>query len=1120
MLGGILKKLVGDKATKDRKEYQPIIDKSNQIFATLNDLSDDELRARTFAFQNKIKTATAELEGKIKEKEDQANDSETPVDQKEAIFDQIDKLTLEVDKKIEEVLAEITPDAFATVKETARRWSENKKLTVTATAFDKDLATKKDGIEIAGDQAIWYNKWTAAGSEVEWNMVHYDVQLMGGGVLHNGNIAEMQTGEGKTLVATLPVYLNALAGKGVHVVTVNDYLAKRDSEWMGPLYQFHGLSVECIDRYQPNSEARRNAYKADITFGTNNEFGFDYLRDNMASDVESLVQGKHHYAIIDEVDSVLIDDARTPLIISGPTPKGDQQEYNALKPLIEKVVSAQRTLINKVLVDAKKDLTVINELSGDKKEQKKQLEEGGISLLRAYRGLPKNKALIKFLSEPGIKAHLQKTENFYMAEQNKQMPVIDKELYFVIDEKNNTIELTDKGIDLLSGTNDPNFYILPDIGLEIANLEKEKLSAEELSSKKDALIRDYGIKSERIHSINQLLKAYTLFEKEVEYVIQEGKVKIVDESTGRIMEGRRYSDGLHQAIEAKENVKVEAATQTYATVSLQNYFRMYHKLSGMTGTAETEAKEFWDIYELDVIVIPTNRPIAREDKNDLVYKTAREKYNAVIDEVQRLTEQNRPVLVGTTTVEISELLSRMLQMKGIKHEVLNAKHHQRESEIVADAGQPGAVTIATNMAGRGTDIKLKAGVKEAGGLAIVGTERHDSRRVDRQLRGRAGRQGDPGSSQFFVSLEDDLMRKFGSERIAKLMDRMGLKEGEVITHGMISKSIERAQKKVEENNFGNRKHLLEYDDVMNAQRKAIYKKRRNALYGDRLGLDIANMFYDVAESICNQYNTSDTFEAFELDLMKTLGIESPVAKEDFNSSKKGDLINTVYDAALNKYEEKNEKLTQMLNPTIEQLYTDSANHDRHIKVPFTDGRKGLEVSSSIKEAKTSNNRSFIQAYEKAIVLGLIDNEWKEHLREMDDLKVGVRQAQYEQKDPLVIYKIESFQLFKDMMARLNEETVEFLVKAVIPIQQNAPAQTTNKEIKQENAYGNAQASRNQNNPAEQQFQGSQGYDEAMENSRRQSAPKPQPITVEKEPGRNEPCPCGSGKKYKQCHGKH
>ena len=950
MLGGILKKLVGDKATKDRKEYQPIIDKSNQIFATLNDLSDDELRARTFAFQNKIKTATAELEGKIKEKEDQANDPETPVDQKEAIFDQIDKLTLEVDKKIEEVLAEITPDAFATVKETARRWSENKKLTVTATAFDKDLATKKDGIEIAGDQAIWYNKWTAAGSEVEWNMVHYDVQLMGGGVLHNGNIAEMQTGEGKTLVATLPVYLNALAGKGVHVVTVNDYLAKRDSEWMGPLYQFHGLSVECIDRYQPNSEARRNAYKADITFGTNNEFGFDYLRDNMASDVESLVQGKHHYAIIDEVDSVLIDDARTPLIISGPTPKGDQQEYNALKPLIEKVVSAQRTLINKVLVDAKKDLTVINELSGDKKEQKKQLEEGGISLLRAYRGLPKNKALIKFLSEPGIKAHLQKTENFYMAEQNKQMPVIDKELYFVIDEKNNTIELTDKGIDLLSGTNDPNFYILPDIGLEIANLEKEKLSAEELSSKKDALIRDYGIKSERIHSINQLLKAYTLFEKEVEYVIQEGKVKIVDESTGRIMEGRRYSDGLHQAIEAKENVKVEAATQTYATVSLQNYFRMYHKLSGMTGTAETEAKEFWDIYELDVIVIPTNRPIAREDKNDLVYKTAREKYNAVIDEVQRLTEQNRPVLVGTTTVEISELLSRMLQMKGIKHEVLNAKHHQRESEIVADAGQPGAVTIATNMAGRGTDIKLKAGVKEAGGLAIVGTERHDSRRVDRQLRGRAGRQGDPGSSQFFVSLEDDLMRKFGSERIAKLMDRMGLKEGEVITHGMISKSIERAQKKVEENNFGNRKHLLEYDDVMNAQREVVYKRRRHALHGERLKVDIANMMYDTCELVVEQNKLAEDFKNYEFELIRYFSISAPVTASEFSKLSDREITGKTYKAVLSHYEEKIERDAHQAFPIIKNVYENNNGQYQRIIVPFSDGIKSLKVVTDLEKA--------------------------------------------------------------------------------------------------------------------------------------------------------------------------
>ncbi|SFT76995.1 preprotein translocase subunit SecA [Lishizhenia tianjinensis] len=1121
MLGGILKKLLGDKSVKDRKDYQPIIDKTNEIFVTLSSISDDELRARTISFQEQIAKATAELENEVADLDKKANDPATSVIEKESIFDRIDNLSGEIDKKIEEVLKDILPDAFATIKETARRWSANKQLVVTATDLDRELSLKSDGITIDGDKAIWANKWTAAGSEVEWNMVHYDVQLMGGAVLHNGNISEMQTGEGKTLVATLPVYLNALAGKGVHVVTVNDYLAKRDSEWMGPLYQFHGLTVDCIDKHQPNSEARKKAYRANITFGTNNEFGFDYLRDNMASDLGSLVQGKHHYAIIDEVDSVLIDDARTPLIISGPTPRGDQQEFVALKPLVEKVVSAQKALITKVFAEAKKELAVINAPLEDKKAQKTALEEGGKKLLRAYRGLPKNKALIKFLSEPGVKAHLQKTENFYMAEQNKQMPIIDNELYFVIDEKNNTIDLTDKGIDLISGNDDPKFYILPDIGSEIAELEKAGLTPEELSAKKDELIRDYSIKSERIHSINQLLKAYTLFEKEVEYVIQEGKVKIVDESTGRIMEGRRYSDGLHQAIEAKENVKVEAATQTYATVSLQNYFRMYHKLSGMTGTAETEAKEFWDIYELDVVVIPTNRPIAREDKNDLVYKTQREKFNAVIEEVQRLTEQNRPVLVGTTTVEISELLSRMLQMKGIQHNVLNAKHHQRESEIVAEAGRPKAVTIATNMAGRGTDIKLQAGVKEAGGLAIIGTERHDSRRVDRQLRGRAGRQGDPGSSQFFVSLEDDLMRKFGSERIARLMDRMGLEEGEVITHNMISKSIERAQKKVEENNFGNRKHLLEYDDVMNAQRKAIYKKRKNALYGDRLDLDIANMFYDMAETICNQYNAPGSFKDFELDLIRTLGIQSPVDEKAFDSMKKDDLINEVYDKALTKYEEKNAKLAQMVMPTIENLYQDPANHDRHIKVPFTDGRRGMEVSSTIKEAKETNCKSIIKNYEKAIVLGLIDNEWKEHLREMDDLKVAVRQAQYEQKDPLVIYKIESFNLFKAMMNRLNEETTEFLVKAIIPVQQQV--QSSNQGVQAENHYDKAKAiereASNQTATAPQQFQGSQGYDEAMANSARQSAPKPQPAVADKKIERNAPCPCGSGKKYKQCHGK-
>lgn len=1119
MIGGLLKKILGDKSDKDRKSYQPIIDEVNRIYEQIHTISDQELRERTEKFQEQIKTATADIENEIMKLEQESNDPKTPVTDKEVLFERIDKLTEEVDQKVETVLEEILPAAFATVKETARRWAENGELVVDATQMDKTLASKSDGIIIDGDKAIWKNKWTAAGTDVEWVMVHYDVQIMGGAVLHRGNIAEMQTGEGKTLVATLPVYLNALAGKGVHLVTVNDYLARRDSEWMGPLYQFHGLSVDCIDKHKPNSEERRKAYKSNITFGTNNEFGFDYLRDNMSSDIGSLVQKKHHYAIIDEVDSVLIDDARTPLIISGPTPKGDQQEYVSLKPMIEKVVSAQKALINKVLAEAKKDLAIINEPSQNKKEQKKHLEEGGIKLLRAFRGLPKNKALIKFLSEPGVKAHLQKTENFYMAEQNKQMPIIDNELYFVIDEKNNTIDLTDKGIDLISGKDDPNFYIMPDIGTELAQLDKSGLPTEELAEKKNELIRDYSIKSERIHSINQLLKAYTLFEKEVEYVIQEDKVKIVDESTGRIMEGRRYSDGLHQAIEAKENVKVEAATQTYASVSLQNYFRMYHKLSGMTGTAETEAKEFWDIYELDVVVIPTHRPISRKDLEDMVYKTQREKFNAVILEVEGLVKEGRPVLVGTTTVEISELLSRMLKMKGIKHNVLNAKQHQKESEIVAEAGAKTAVTIATNMAGRGTDIKLQEGVKDVGGLAIVGTERHDSRRVDRQLRGRAGRQGDPGSSQFFVSLEDDLMRKFGSERIAKLMDRMGLKEGEVIQHRMISKSIERAQKKVEENNFGSRKHLLEYDDVMNAQRKAIYRKRKNALYGDRLDLDISNMFYDTVEYITSKYNGKDDFKEFELDLLRVIGVQAPMTAEEFGNLNPNEVIEKVYNTALNKYDSKNDRVAKLVFENVKQHYDNPENRSRHIRVPLTDGNKAIEVSTTIEDGYKSEGKSIIREFEKSIVLGLIDNEWKEHLREMDDLRQSVQQARHEQKDPLLVYKLESFNLFRDMLDRLNQETVEFLVKGSIPVNDSAQ-KVQSQAAKQQDSYASAQVNQGTAGAATSAKQfGREGYNEAMAQSQRQSAPKPKPIVAEKKINRNDPCPCGSGKKYKQCHGR-
>lgn len=1109
-----MKSLFGDKSTKDRKEYQPIIDKANAQFAQVQSLSDDELRAKTPVFQKMILDATAELEAELAELQAKADNINTPIQEKEELFESIDKMTGKIDAKIEEILASILPEAFAVVKETARRWAENGKLVVSAQDFDIELSQQKDGITIEDGKATWHNTWTAAGATVSWNMVHYDVQLMGGGVLHNGNIAEMQTGEGKTLVATLPVYLNALSGKGVHVVTVNDYLAKRDSEWMGPLYQFHGLSVDCIDKHQPNSLQRREAYKKDIIFGTNNEFGFDYLRDNMAGSINDLVQQKHHYAIIDEVDSVLIDDARTPLIISGPTPRGDEHEFHQLKPRVENIVAAQRKFVNQCLTEAKKQLKVINGEVADGQDAKTMLEEGGKALLRAYRGLPKNKALIKFLSEPGIRAHLQKTENFYMQEQGKHMKKIDKELFFVIEEKNNTIELTDKGIDLLSGNDDREFFVMPDIGSEIARLESQDLSPEDFQENKDALVREYSIKSERIHSINQLLKAYALFEKEVEYVIMDDKVKIVDEQTGRIMEGRRYSDGLHQAIEAKENVKVEAATQTYATITLQNYFRMYHKLSGMTGTAETEAKEFWDIYELDVVVIPTNRPIQRNDQNDLVYKTAREKFNAVIEETEKLVAQNRPVLVGTTTVEISELLSRMLKMKGINHNVLNAKHHKQEAEIVAEAGKPGAVTIATNMAGRGTDIKLGEGVKEAGGLAIIGTERHDSRRVDRQLRGRAGRQGDPGSSQFFVSLEDDLMRKFGSERIAKLMDRLGLKEGEVITHSMVSKSIERAQKKVEENNFGIRKRLLEYDDVMNAQRKAIYKKRKNALFGDRLDLDIDNMFYDFSETISLSY-TKEQFDKFEEELLRQLGMQSPVTAEEYESLDDNALVERVYQGFRERYDRKNARLAERALPQIKNVYEAPDNKYEFIVFPLTDGRREVRLNVSLKEAYETEGAVINKQLEKNIVLQMIDNEWKEHLREMDDLRSAVSHAQYEQKDPLLVYKLESFELFKGMLQRLNGETIELLAKLDIPQMQEI--QSTNKQEVTQNNYSNAQTNEQQ----EKALPGREGYEQARANSAAQSQRqvKQQPVVAEKKIGRNDPCPCGSGKKYKQCHGK-
>lgn len=1111
MLGAIsktIKKILGSKADRDIKEVSPQVEQIKAIYPGLASLSNDELRAKTAEFKKQIH---AHIQGdldRVKELKEQI-EAENNIDSKENLYKEVDKIEDGIDAKIEEVLQKILPEAFAVVKETARRFTENPEIDVQASQMDKDIAAERDSVEIRGERAIWKNTWNAAGAEVTWDMVHYDVQLIGGIVLHSGKIAEMATGEGKTLVATLPVYLNALAGRGVHLVTVNNYLAKRDSEWMGPLFEFHGLTVDCIDNHQPNSPERRKAYQADITYGTNNEFGFDYLRDNMSRTPEELVQRKHHYAIIDEVDSVLIDDARTPLIISGPTPKGDKHEFHQLKPMVDKLVSAQRRLITTLLADAKKKL---NSESGDSKEQKKTLEEGGMALLRSFRGLPKNKALIKFLSEPGIKAQLQKTENYYMQDQGKEMHLVDEELYFVIDEKNNSIELTEKGIELISGSEDKEFFILPDINMELSAIDKKETSEEEKITEKDQIIQEYSIKAERIHTVNQLLKAYTLFEKDTEYVVMDNKVKIVDEQTGRIMEGRRYSDGLHQAIEAKENVKVEAATQTYATVTLQNYFRMYHKLSGMTGTAETEAGELWDIYELDVVVIPTNKPIARDDREDLVFKTTREKYNAVIDEVVDLVGKGRPVLVGTTSVEISELLSRMLKMKNIKHNVLNAKLHQKEADIVAEAGKAGTVTIATNMAGRGTDIKLRPEVKEAGGLAIIGTERHESRRVDRQLRGRAGRQGDPGSSQFYVSLEDNLMRLFGSDRIAKLMDRMGLEEGEVIQHSMITKSIERAQKKVEENNFGIRKRLLEYDDVMNSQREVIYRRRRNALYGERLSVDIANMMFDSIASLTEEGIESRDFESFNFELIRNLSVESPVNEKEFLSSNPEELAEKLYQSTLSHYQKKTELVAKTAFPVIKNVYENEGQNYENIVVPFTDGKRTLQVVTPLQKAFETEGRALIKAFEKNIILAMIDNAWKEHLREMDDLKQSVQGAVYEQKDPLLIYKFEAFELFKQMIDRTNKEIITFLIKGNLP-QQDQSAQV------QQAPSPKRETPKLETSRTEVPKFSSSDSSQAGQGTATQTKPKVEPVRVEKKVGRNEPCPCGSGKKYKQCHGR-
>ncbi|MBD3638904.1 MAG: preprotein translocase subunit SecA [Crocinitomicaceae bacterium] len=1095
----IFKKIVGSKSKKDDKIYQPYVEKVKTYESKIETLSNDELRAKTISFKEQIAAAVQNLEDEITRLEKQVEDNPgMDFQQKDEIYNKVDKLKKEVDQEIEEVLEGILPEAFAVVKETAKRFTADEDVVVTATDYDRELAEKWDFVDIDGDKAIYHKTWTAGGSQVTWNMVHYDVQLYGGAVLHKGNIAEMQTGEGKTLVATLPVYLNALPGKGVHLVTVNDYLAKRDSEWMGPLYQFHGLSVDCIDKHKPNSPERKKAYRADITFGTNNEFGFDYLRDNMSSDPDQIVQHKHHFAIIDEVDSVLIDDARTPLIISGPTAGGDKHEFYELKPKIEKVVNAQKKLVNSLIIEAKQKLKGLEDGSIDKET----LQQGSDALLRCHRAMPKNKALIKFLSEPGIKAQLQKTENYYLQDREREMPKIDKELYFVINEKHNQIDLTEKGIDLLAEGENPDYYIMPDVATQLNEIEKSGMERKEMLKQKDELVKEYKVKSERIHSMNQLLKAYTLFEKENEYVLIDGKVKIVDEQTGRIMDGRRYSDGLHQAIEAKENVKVEAATQTYATVTLQNFFRMYHKLSGMTGTAETEAQEMWDIYKLDVVVIPTNKPIAREDKQDLVYKTQKEKFNAVIDEINNLVEAGRPVLVGTTTVEISELLSRMLQMRNIPHNVLNAKHHQKESEIVAEAGQPGKVTIATNMAGRGTDIKLTPEVVKAGGLAIIGTERHDSRRVDRQLRGRAGRQGDPGSSQFFVSLEDSLMRKFGSERIAKVMDRFGYKEGEVIQHNMISKSIERAQKKVEENAFGVRKRLLEYDDVMNAQRNAIYKKRRNALYGDRLELDISNMFYDVAEEIVNDHYPSKDFDSFEIDLIQYLQIQSPITRSEFENTNPNDLVDAIYDKAVSAYNEKSQRLATVAKPVIDQVYANESDKYKNMAFPITDGEKSINCVVDLEEAHKTGGKSLKKQIEKIITLGFIDNEWKEHLRQMDDLRTAVQHASIEQKDPLVIYKKESYELFRTMLGKMSKEVVGFLSKANLP---NQPQTQAVQDQKSQGFGGSAYENAHVNKQQPEQFSGSDGYQEAMESSGNQAqrVKKRKPITAAPKIGRNE-----------------
>ena len=1095
----ILKKLFGNKSQRDLREIQPYVDRILAEYAKIETLSNDELRQRVTDIKAHIQESVAPEKARIAEIKENIENVE--YDEREIMWEEVDKLEKVILDKYEKALDEALPQVFALVKATAKLFAENERIEVTATQFDRDLAAKgHDFVHIEGDKAIYQNHWMAGGNEITWNMVHYDVQLFGGVVLHKGKIAEMATGEGKTLVATLPVFLNALTGNGVHVVTVNDYLAKRDSEWMGPLYMFHGLSVDCIDKHQPNSESRRRAYNADITFGTNNEFGFDYLRDNMSITPQDLVQRAHNYAIVDEVDSVLIDDARTPLIISGPVPKGEVQLFEELQPKVEALYKAQKVLATKLLADAK-----IKIASEDKEVRK----EGALLLFRTYKGLPKNSALIKYLSEPGIKSLMLETEEYYMQENNRNMPIVTDPLYFVIDEKNNGVDLTDKGLDMITGdSDDPQFFVLPDIGAQLAELDNMGLSDAERQERKDQLTQEYAIKAERVHTVHQLLKAYALFERDDEYVVIDNKVKIVDEQTGRIMEGRRYSDGLHQAIEAKEHVKVEAATQTFATITLQNYFRMYHKLAGMTGTAETEAGEFWDIYKLDVVTIPTNMPVIRQDLNDRVYKTKREKYNAVIEEIVKMVESGRPVLVGTTSVEISELLSRMLTLRKIKHNVLNAKLHQKEAEIVAQAGQSGTVTIATNMAGRGTDIKLSDAVRKAGGLAIIGTERHESRRVDRQLRGRAGRQGDPGSSVFYVSLEDNLMRLFSSERIAKVMDRLGFKEGEMIEHPMISKSIERAQRKVEENNFGIRKRLLEYDDVMNAQREVIYKKRHHALMGERIGIDIVNMMYDASQALIEEYAKAGDYEGLQENVLKTFAIEVPFDANTMRGEKESVLTEALYEAVIAAFKRKIDNLAAVANPVIKRVYEEQGDRYDNIVIPITDGKRIYNIVCNLKEAYETESKAVNKAFQKSILLHTIDEAWKEHLRDLDQLRQSVQNASYEQKDPLLIFKLESFGLFKEMINTINTKTVSILMRGQIPMRDPQQVKEAVPETRQD--YSRYRTQKDQIGGGAQPNSGAQP-----------NAPqhRPEPLKAAPKIGRNDPCPCGSGKKYKNCHGR-